>query len=111
PSGTTSARRGCDQSREDFSAACGCEAEEPFRSLDTMRVSFSCTSTARAAVTVLEAYGYSAKQIDRDVITDCPTLLAVPAIQKRLGLAQVERLDLRGGCRPWEWGELSVGLG
>lgn len=76
-----------------------------------MRVSFSSMSTARAAVTVLEAYGYSAKQIDREVITDCPTLLAVPAIQKRLGLAEVEHLDLRGGTRSWESGELSVGLG
>jgi hypothetical protein len=69
-----------------------------------MRVSFSSTSTARAAVTVLEAYGYSAQQIDRDVITDCPTLLAVPAIEKRLGLAEVEHLDLRGGNRSWESG-------
>jgi hypothetical protein len=76
-----------------------------------MRVSFSSMSTARAAVTVLEAYGYSAKQIDRDVITDCPTLLAVPAIQKRLGLAEVEHLDVRGGNDSWESGELSVGLG
>jgi hypothetical protein len=76
-----------------------------------MRVSFSSMSTARAAVTVLEAYGYWAKQIDRDVITDCPTLLAVPTIQKRLGLAEVEHLDLRGGSRSWEPGELSVGLG
>ena len=76
-----------------------------------MRVSFSSTSTARAAVSVLEAYGYSAKQIDRDVITDCPTLLAVPAIQKRLGLAEVERLGLGGGSRSREPGELSVGLG
>jgi hypothetical protein len=60
---------------------------------------------------VLEAYGYAAKQIDRDVITDCPTLLAVPAIQKRLGLAEVEHLDRRGGTRSWESGALSVGLG
>ena len=63
-----------------------------------MRVSFSSMSAAQAAVTVLEAYGYSAKQIDRDVITDCPTLLAVPAIQKRLGLAEVEHLDCAAGA-------------
>ena len=76
-----------------------------------MRVSFSSTSTARAAVTVLEAYGYSAQQIDRDVITDCPTLLALPAIEKGLGLAEVEHLDVGGGSRSWGPGELSVGLG
>jgi hypothetical protein len=54
-------------------------------------------TTARAAVNVLEAYGYSAKQFGCDVVTDCPTLLAIPAIQKRVGFAEIERLDLRGG--------------
>jgi len=53
-------------------------------------------TTARAAVNVLGAYGYSAKQSGRDVVTDCPTLLAVPAIQKRVGFAEIERLDLNG---------------
>jgi len=60
-----------------------------------LRVSFSSMTTARAAANVLEAYGYSAKQLGRDVVTDCPTLLAVPAIQKRVGFAEIERLDLR----------------
>jgi len=62
-----------------------------------LRVSFSTMTTARAAVNVLEAYGYSAKQFGRDVVTDCPTLLAIPAIQKRVGFAEIERLDLSGG--------------
>jgi hypothetical protein len=61
-----------------------------------MRVSFSSATMAQAAVKVLETYGYSAMQLGRDVVTDCPTLLAVPAIQKRVGLAEVERLDLTG---------------
>lgn len=61
-----------------------------------LRVSFSSMTTARAAVSVLEAYGYSAKQFGRDVVTDCPTLLAVPVIQKRVGFAEIERLDLSG---------------
>ena len=65
-----------------------------------MRVLFSSMTTARAAVNVLEAYGYSAKQFGRDVVTDCPTLLAVPAIQRRVGLAAIERLDLTGGSEP-----------
>jgi len=61
-----------------------------------LRVSFSSMTMARAAVNVLEAYGYSAKRFGRDVVTDCPTLLAVPAIQKRVGFAEIERLDLSG---------------
>ena len=62
-----------------------------------LRVSFSTMTAARAAVNVLEAYGYSAKQFGCDVVTDCPTLLAIPVIQKRVGLAEIERLDLGGG--------------
>ena len=61
-----------------------------------LRVSFSSVTKARAAVRVLEDYGYSTKQLGREVVTDCPTLLALPAIEKRVGFAGVERLDLRG---------------
>jgi hypothetical protein len=63
-----------------------------------LRVSFSSMTTARAAADVLEAYGYSARQVGRDVVTDCPTLLALPAIQNRVGFAEVERprLEWRG---------------
>jgi hypothetical protein len=59
-----------------------------------MRVSFSNTDLARAAVGVLEAYGYAAKQVGMEVLTDCPALLAVPAIAKRIGLAEIESVDL-----------------
>jgi hypothetical protein len=62
-----------------------------------LRISFSSVTTARAAANVLEAYGYSAKPFGRDVVSNCPTLLAVPAIQKRIGFAEIERLDLSGG--------------
>jgi hypothetical protein len=62
-----------------------------------MRVSFSSMTTARAVVNLLEAYGYSANQFGREVVTDCPMLLAIPAIQKRVGFAEIERLDLTGG--------------
>ena len=61
-----------------------------------LRASFSSMTSARAVVSVLEAYGYAARQFDRDVVTDCPTLLAVSAIQKRVGFAEIERLDLEG---------------
>jgi hypothetical protein len=59
-----------------------------------LRVSFSSMTTARAARDVLEAYGYSARQFDRDIVTDCPTLLAVPVIPKRVGFAEIDRLAL-----------------
>ena len=65
-----------------------------------LRVSFSSMTKARAAVNALEAYGYSAKQFGREVVTDSPTLLAVPAIEKRVGLADIERLDLNGRTDP-----------
>lgn len=61
-----------------------------------LRVSFSSMTTARAAVNELEAYGYSAQQFGREVVTDCPALLAVPTIQKRVGFSEVERLELKG---------------
>jgi hypothetical protein len=63
-----------------------------------MRVSFSSMTAARAAVCVLEAYGYTAKQTGTRVVTDCPTLLAVPALQKQVGLAEIDQLDLTGGA-------------
>ena len=62
-----------------------------------LRVSFSSMTTARAAVQVLEAYGYSAKQCGCHVVTDCSTLLAVPVIHKSVGFAPIERIDLTGG--------------
>jgi hypothetical protein len=61
-----------------------------------MRVSFSNTNLAEIAVGVLEAYGYSATQIGTAVLTDCPTLLAVPAIAKHVGLAKIEGVDISG---------------
>ena len=62
-----------------------------------MRVSFSSMTTARAAASVLESFGYAARQYGTEVVTDCPTLLAVPAIEKRVGLAEIQQLDLTGG--------------
>ena len=61
-----------------------------------LRVSFSSESKARAAVDAFAAYGYSARRSGRHVVTDCPPLLAIPAIQKRVGFAEIERLDLNG---------------
>ncbi len=61
-----------------------------------MRISFSNRVAARAAASLFEQYGFSAKQIDTEVLTDCPTLLAAPAIERSIGLELVERIDLSG---------------
>ena len=45
-----------------------------------MRISFSNSKAAWAAVTILEQYGFTALQEGTVVTTDCPTLLAAPAI-------------------------------
>jgi hypothetical protein len=63
-----------------------------------MRVTLSHATAARSVRTVLESYGYSAKQVGRTVLTDCPTLLALPAIEKQVGLAAIDRLDLMKGA-------------
>jgi hypothetical protein len=59
-----------------------------------MRISFSNRAAALAAASIFEQYGFSAKQIDTEVLTDCPTLLAAPAIERSIGLELVERIDL-----------------
>ncbi|HEX3902670.1 MAG TPA: hypothetical protein VH853_07450 [Polyangia bacterium] len=59
-----------------------------------MRISFSNRTAARAAAGIFEQYGFSAKQIDTEVLTDCPTLLAAPAIERSIGLELVERIDV-----------------
>jgi len=61
-----------------------------------LRVSFSSVSKARAAVDALAAYGYSSERSGCQVVTNCPPLLAIPAIQKQVGFAEIERLDLNG---------------
>jgi hypothetical protein len=61
-----------------------------------LRVSFSSVTKARAAVEAFAAYGYAAERLGCDVVTDCPPLLAIPEVQKRVGFAAVERLDLNG---------------
>ena len=38
-------------------------------------------------------YGFTARQEDAEVVTDCPTLLAAPAIERSIGLELIERLE------------------
>jgi hypothetical protein len=59
-----------------------------------MRISFSNSKAAWAAVTILEQYGFTALQEGKVVTTDCPTLLAAPAIERSIGLELVEAIDL-----------------
>jgi hypothetical protein len=66
---------------------------------DTMRISFSTTSAARAAASILEQYGFSASQSGKDVVTNCPTLLAAPAIERSIGLELVEGIEFSNGPR------------
>jgi len=59
-----------------------------------MRVSFLTETAARAAVNAFVSYGYDADRIGRDVVTDCPSLLAVSSIERQIGFGLIERLDL-----------------
>jgi hypothetical protein len=59
-----------------------------------MRIAFSNLTAARAAANILEQYGFVVEQIGATVTTDCPTLLAAPAIERSIGLELVERIDL-----------------
>jgi hypothetical protein len=63
----------------------------------TMRISFATTSAARAAASILEQYGFSANQSGKEVVTNCPTLLAAPAIERSIGLELVEGIEFSNG--------------
>jgi hypothetical protein len=64
-----------------------------------MRISFSSATAAGAAARILAQYGYWTEQVGKDVVTDCPTLLAAPAIERSIGLELVERIDFASGHR------------
>jgi hypothetical protein len=61
-----------------------------------MRISFSSVAAADAAAKILEEYGFSVKQTAADLTTDCPPLLAAPAIARGVGLRFVKKIYLRG---------------
>jgi hypothetical protein len=64
-----------------------------------MRISFSNEATARAAVAVLDQYGYQATPKGAEVETSCPVLLAVPAVGRAVGLHQIEKVHLAAAPR------------
>jgi hypothetical protein len=60
-----------------------------------VRITFSTEAAAEAAVEIWERHGFMAVRSGTTITTDCPSLWAVPIIDRTLGLHQVERLDLR----------------
>ena len=73
-----------------------------------MRFRFATLGAAEAARKVFESYGYEATQTGQEVWTDCPTLLAVPAVERRIGLKAIDRLELSTGAT---WPQASAATG
>jgi hypothetical protein len=61
-----------------------------------MRIKFSNEHTAQAAASVFERYGYETSRSGTLLVTDCPTLLAVPVVQRSVGFDQVQEVDIAG---------------
>jgi hypothetical protein len=78
----------------------GCRPQEYFLGLRgfrvgaVMRITFFTEQAAEAAVKTWERHGFAAARSGTAVITDCPTLWAVPIIHRAIGFHQVERLDV-----------------
>lgn len=65
-----------------------------------MRITFFTEQAAEAAVETWERHGFAAARSGTVVVTDCPTLWAVPIINRVIGFHQVERLDVIGSTKP-----------
>jgi hypothetical protein len=59
-----------------------------------MRIVFESSEAARAGVNVVERYGFSAVIDDETLTTDCPALLAAPAILRSIGPEHVARMEV-----------------
>jgi hypothetical protein len=62
-----------------------------------MRIKFSNEHTAQAAAHVFERYGYRAFRSGPVLVTDCPTLLAVPVVHRSVGFERIQELDVASG--------------
>lgn len=60
--------------------------------LRVIQIAFSSEKAARAAVKTIESYGYTAAATGSVVRTDCPPLLAMPALERNVGLHQMENV-------------------
>jgi hypothetical protein len=65
-----------------------------------MRITFITEQAAVAAVETWERHGFSASRSGTVVVTDCPTLWAVPIIHRAIGFHQVERLEVISSGSP-----------
>lgn len=59
-----------------------------------MLISFANEATAKAAIAALEEYGYHSTPKGAVIETECPALLAVPAVGKAVGLHQIEKVHV-----------------
>lgn len=58
----------------------------------SMQITFSNEAAAAAAVRIINRYGYATSVRGSVVWTDCPPLLAVPAVGRAVGLHQVREV-------------------
>jgi len=65
-----------------------------------MRITFFTEQAAQAAVETWERHGFAAARSGTVVVTDCPTLWAVPIIHRVIGFSQVDRFDVWGPADP-----------
>jgi hypothetical protein len=61
-----------------------------------VRITFLTEQAAQAAVEIWEHHGFSATRSGAVVVTDCPTLWAVPIVKRAIGFHQVERFEVIG---------------
>jgi len=61
-----------------------------------MRITFFTEDAAQAAVEIWKRHGFSATRSGTEVVTDCPTLWAVPVINRAIGFDKVKRFDVAG---------------
>ncbi|HEX7500672.1 MAG TPA: hypothetical protein VF524_10275 [Polyangia bacterium] len=65
-----------------------------------MRITFFTEQAAKTAVETWERHGFTAARSGTVIVTDCPTLWAVPMIHRVIGFKQVKRLDVIRPARP-----------
>ena len=57
-----------------------------------MRITFASEQVAEAAVELWQRHGFAATRAGTTVVTNCPTLWAVPVLARSIGLDQVQRM-------------------
>ncbi len=57
-----------------------------------MKITFSSEKVAKAAVSIWERNGFRATRTGPTIVTDCPTLWAVPILRRAIGFDRVEKV-------------------